>query len=208
MKSGSISGLVGLTFDDGYEDFLHTAVPILERYGFSATVFAIGGLLGARNGWIHVYEPRPDLRLLGAHGLREVSQRGMEVGSHSMNHYALPSLNAELLEKEVTNSRQILSEVLGEDVQGFCYPYGKLDYAAVRAVRGAGYDYACSVNKLCEGSQYDLLRVPIMGDRDTSLRFAMKLRFFSRLGFVKQRILSRYSQLARESATRATCKID
>ena len=37
-------GLVGLTFDDGYQDFVTYAVPVLQRYGFTATVFVLAGL--------------------------------------------------------------------------------------------------------------------------------------------------------------------
>src|SRR3712207_3456782 len=58
-RAGSAKRLVGLTFDDGYEDFLYCAVPILERFGFSATVFVVGGMLGQENDWEHMYAPRP-----------------------------------------------------------------------------------------------------------------------------------------------------
>src|SRR5213592_1310631 len=34
---GRARGLVGLTFDDGYQDFITQALPILQRYGFTAT---------------------------------------------------------------------------------------------------------------------------------------------------------------------------
>ncbi len=44
-STGSGQKLVGLSFDDGYEDFLHAALPVLERLGFSATVFVIAGML-------------------------------------------------------------------------------------------------------------------------------------------------------------------
>src|SRR5919199_415367 len=53
MSIGSTRGLIGLTFDDGYEDFLHNAVPVLERLGFSATVFLVAGMLGKENDWEH-----------------------------------------------------------------------------------------------------------------------------------------------------------
>src|SRR4051794_14236825 len=43
--------LVGLTFDDGYRDFLTHALPVLDRYGFTATVFVIAGALGGHNHW-------------------------------------------------------------------------------------------------------------------------------------------------------------
>src|SRR3712207_216342 len=68
MSMGDTRGLVGLTFDDGYEDFLHNAVPVLERLGFSATVFVVAGMLGSKSRWQHVYEPdRKSTRLNSSH---------------------------------------------------------------------------------------------------------------------------------------------
>src|SRR6476659_9835700 len=40
---GRSRGLVGLTFDDGYQDFVTYAMPILQRYGFTATAFVLAG---------------------------------------------------------------------------------------------------------------------------------------------------------------------
>ena len=51
LNAGEASGLVGVTFDDGYEDFLDAAVPTLEKLGFSATVFVVAGMLGSENTW-------------------------------------------------------------------------------------------------------------------------------------------------------------
>lgn len=173
-RTGDSKGLVGLAFDDGYRDFLHTAMPILERYGFSATVFVVAGMLGKENDWAHWYDPRPRLGLLESADLREISAQGIEIGSHSMTHPKLPGLDSEDLEREVDGSRQLLGGLLGETVEGFCYPYGLLDEASVEEVRRAGYSYACAVNSRVEHSIYDLSRVPI-SDLDNSLRFAAKL---------------------------------
>ena len=174
---GDAKGLVGLTFDDGYEDFLHIAVPAMERLGFSATVFVVANMLGEENRWKSVHEPMPRLKVLGAENLREISARGMEVGSHSMTHLMLPGLEPELLEREVNDSRRVLSEALGETVEGFSYPYGILDSATVQAVRQAGYAYACSVKGQVERSAYDLPRIPIL-EKDHILRFKLKLRVY------------------------------
>jgi peptidoglycan/xylan/chitin deacetylase (PgdA/CDA1 family) len=173
-EKGESKGMVGLTFDDGYDDFLHTALPILEQFGFSATLFVVAGMLGGENDWKHYYDPRPRRRLLEVADLREVAERGVEIGSHSMSHPRLTKLDLESMEDEVAGSRRLLGEVLGEAVEGFAYPYGLLDDAAVQAVRRAGYSYACAVNTRLDQSVYDLPRIPIR-EEDGYVRFATKL---------------------------------
>ncbi len=180
-------GLVGITFDDGYKDFLQVAVPVLEDLGFSATVFAVGGMLGGDNDWEHDYTPRPRLMLLEAEDLREVSRRGMEVGAHGTSHVKLASLGPEQLEEEVKGSRRLLSDALGEEVEGFSYPYGSLDASALEAVRRAGYTYACAAPSLVNWNQYALPRIPV-ANNDHLLRFAAKLAIYRRYSAAKKSI--------------------
>jgi peptidoglycan/xylan/chitin deacetylase (PgdA/CDA1 family) len=175
LNAGEATGLVGVTFDDGYEDFLDTAVPILEKLGFSATVYVVAGMLGSENNWEHDGGPRPKLRLFGADGVREVSERGMEVGSHSVTHPRLSGLESETLIHEVGDSRQILSQILGAPVEGFSYPYGAVDGPAVKAARKAGYNYAVATKTQVEGSLHDWPRTYV-GEKDSPLRLGIKLK--------------------------------
>ena len=48
LESGSPETVVAITFDDGYEDNLLHAFPILERYGLPATIFLTTGSLDSR----------------------------------------------------------------------------------------------------------------------------------------------------------------
>jgi peptidoglycan/xylan/chitin deacetylase (PgdA/CDA1 family) len=189
VSTGNAKGLVGLTFDDGYENFLQNALPVLDRFGFSATVFVVAGMLGEENDWAFRYDPRPQMKLLDVEGIREVSARGMEVGAHSMSHSKLPGLKPELLEKEVSGSRQILSEALDEMVDGFCYPYGAIDSASVQAVRRARYTYACTTTTRVERNAYDLPRITVV--EDSIPKFAAKLRIYPQYATAK-RFYSRY----------------
>jgi peptidoglycan/xylan/chitin deacetylase (PgdA/CDA1 family) len=175
MNAGDARSLIGLTFDDGYEDFLSAALPTLERLGFSATVFVVTAMLGKVNTWEHRGVPRVQLRLLEANGVREISERGMEVGSHTVTHPRLPNVDPEALVHEVSNSRHVLSEILGAPVKGFCYPYGDLDGPAIRAARTAGYAYAVGTRKSIEHSLYDWPRTYV-GEKDSPLRLGLKLR--------------------------------
>jgi peptidoglycan/xylan/chitin deacetylase (PgdA/CDA1 family) len=189
MSVGDAKNLVGLTFDDGYEHLLHSALPVLERHGFSATVFVVVGMLGNENDWEFYYAPRPRMNIVGVEGVRQLVERGMEVGSHTMSHTRLPAADPERLEEEVRGSRQILSEVLGEEVDGFSYPYGAIDGASVNAVRRARYAYACATIRRVKRNTYDLPRIVVA--EDSLLKFATKLKIYPQYAFAKS-IYTRY----------------
>ncbi|MGK5631787.1 polysaccharide deacetylase family protein [Streptomyces sp. URMC 123] len=168
--AGRGTGLVGLTFDDGYADFLDNAVPLLRAHGFTATLFALPGRLGGDNEWDPLGPRKP---LLTAEGLRAVAAAGMEVGSHGLRHVALPGTDEETLRRETADSRRLLAELTGRPVTGFCYPYGTVDRRSAEAVRDAGYDYACAIDPGPLTGPYALPRVHI-GEADTGWRLAVK----------------------------------
>jgi peptidoglycan/xylan/chitin deacetylase (PgdA/CDA1 family) len=156
--SWNATRLIGLTFDDGYDDFIDYVLPVLLRYGFSATAFVLAGRLGGDNEW----NPEgPRKLLMTTERLRTASEAGMEIGSHGLLHVSLPSVSDEELEKEVGLSRRILQEATGQEVAGFCYPFGHLDGRAVRAVEAAGYDYACAIGRNDWPERYALRRTAV-----------------------------------------------
>ena len=168
-QRGRARNLVGLTFDDGYADFLTAAVPALERHGFTATVFALSGRPGGTNAW----DDEPTLPLLSVERLRETLERGMEVGSHGRLHQRLTDLSAPDLHAEVAGSRAELTEQLGQVPAGFCYPYGAVDATVMQAAAAAGYTYACAV-KVARSSTFALRRF-FAGAGDHPLRLLTKL---------------------------------
>ena len=135
------AALVGLTFDDGYQDFVTYAMPVLQRYGFTATVFVLAGRLGDHDAW---NRPGPHKALLTADQVCQAAQSGMEIGSHGLDHVALPEADDTRLSAETVRSRAILWELIGQQIRGFAYPYGHVDARVVNAVQAAGYDYACA----------------------------------------------------------------
>lgn len=141
-RAGRARGLIGLTFDDGYADFLEYALPVLAQYGFGATAFPVAGLLGGNNDWDPDGPRKP---LMTEAQVRQVAEAGIEIGSHGMRHVSLPGIPAAALAAEAVESRAILRAVSGQDVAGFCYPFGHLDTPAVDAAREAGYSYCCAM---------------------------------------------------------------
>ncbi|MGY1621936.1 polysaccharide deacetylase family protein [Geodermatophilus sp. SYSU D00965] len=154
VDRGQAAGLVGLTFDDGYADFLTTAVPVLQRHGMTATVYVVAGHMGATNSW----DTGPQFPIMTADQVRAVAAAGHEVGSHTVSHARLAGADPDVLAAEVTDSRRLLEDVLQAEVPGFCYPYGAYDAAAADAVRAAGYDNACVTGDYDPGDRHTLPR--------------------------------------------------
>ncbi|WP_128428581.1 polysaccharide deacetylase family protein [Streptomyces cyaneus] len=170
---GAEGGLVGLTFDDGYTDFVTTALPVLRRRGFTATVFVLPGRLGGENAW----EPTgPRKPLLDVDGIRSAVAAGMEVASHGLTHLDLTRATDRVLHTEVNDSRHRLAGIIGVGIEGFCYPYGRLDERVADAVRRAGYRYACAIGPGPAGSgDFALPRIHV-GEADTAVRLELKRR--------------------------------
>ncbi|MET9392310.1 polysaccharide deacetylase family protein [Streptomyces sp. NPDC006624] len=169
---GEGRGLFGLTFDDGYADFLSEALPVLRRHGCGATLFVLPGRLGGDNAW----DPRgPRKPLLTAAGVRRAAAEGIEIGSHGLTHVDLTQADDVTLTSEVEGSRTVLAELTGTPPAGFCYPYGTIDRRAVDAVRDAGYAYGCAIDPGPLGGPHALPRVHI-DQRDTPARLSLKYR--------------------------------
>lgn len=178
QQRGDGAGLVGLTFDDGYADFVEHAVPVLARHGMTATLYVVAGLLGGVNAW----DDGPRLDLLDADGVRAVAAAGHEVGSHTLTHADLRGADPATLRREVGDSRRVLEDLLQTEVRGFCYPWGHFDAAAADAARAAGYDHACVTGDFLPGDRFTLPRSYVApGDGAPHLlaklaRYALRVR--------------------------------
>lgn len=150
-----------LTIDDGFADDLDCAAELLERAGARATVFVPAALLGQRVELVHPSgddEKRSMGALVDANGLRRWTDRGFEVGSHSLSHLDLTAIDTELLRREVTESKQRLSEILDREIEDFCYPFAHHDKISRTQVKEAGYRAAYAG----EPPHDDLYAVPRM----------------------------------------------
>ena len=148
---------VVLTFDDGYEDFHSRAMPLLERYGFTATVFVT-------TGWVQDAGPllvgrRPG-RMLSWSQIAEAADAGIEVGAHSRQHLQLDQLPEKLLREELYTSKAQLEDKLGSPVTGLAYPFGYSNARVRQVARDAGHCYGCAVSNMIMSPTADLLALP------------------------------------------------
>lgn len=151
--------LVCLTFDDGYEDFYTNAFPLLRAYDAPATVFAVSGEIGGSNRWDGGYA-LPPVPLMTQQQVRELAAKGIDFGSHTVNHPRLTQLSAAEQEREVIDSKRALEGLLGRPVRSFCYPHMDHDEQVRALVRDAGYSSACG-GEQAENSRYLLHRINV-----------------------------------------------
>lgn len=117
---------VALTFDDGYDDAVRFALPLLLKYRASATFYVTSGFVG---------QPGH----LTRSGVQALSRAGMEIGAHTVHHYDLTSIPLAQASLEITQSRQALQAWSGTVVSTFAYPAGQVNEQVAAAVRAAGF---------------------------------------------------------------------
>ncbi len=146
---------VVITFDDGFSDIYDHALPVLSARHIPAVVFATTDRQSSD--WPGRHRPYP---LLTRSQLREMTESGIDIGSHSRTHARLTECSSDDLWNEVDGSKKILEDMLGREIRHFCYPYGTFDERTVAAVRKAGYQTACTTVRGAVGADIDPLRLP------------------------------------------------
>ena len=110
---------VVVTFDDGYASTAQ-AKPILDEFGYPATVFVVSGLVesGEPLRWpgIEMWsrpDTRHELEPLGWRELERLVAGGWEVGSHTVTHPLLTEVSDDALAADVEQSRRTIAKRLG-----------------------------------------------------------------------------------------------
>lgn len=134
---------VAITFDDGFRNVLTEAIPVLERFGFTATLFV-------STRWIDDPSSRdkehgsPDapLELLTAGDVAELARRGFDIGSHGHTHADLGRSSRPVVEAELRASVERLTELLGRPPAYLAWPYGFHSEVARAAARSLEFEAA------------------------------------------------------------------
>jgi peptidoglycan/xylan/chitin deacetylase (PgdA/CDA1 family) len=133
-----------VTFDDAFES-VWNAVPVLERLGVKATVFACtdyadGGKTFRPPELADEASAHPDdLATMDWGSLAALAERGIEIGSHTQTHPHLVSLSDSELRSELRGSRERLEDVLGSPCRFLAFPHGEHDARVRAAARASGY---------------------------------------------------------------------
>jgi peptidoglycan/xylan/chitin deacetylase (PgdA/CDA1 family) len=148
---------IGLTFDDGFANFCDAGLPVLNRHGFSATMFLISGYMGKRNDWSISPEELGSQPILSWSQAMELSTAGIEIGSHTATHVDLRRCSEDEIRHELDVPKFEIENHLGVKVESFAYPYGGVNQAS-RQITARTYRAACTTELRCaNGDALDML---------------------------------------------------
>jgi peptidoglycan/xylan/chitin deacetylase (PgdA/CDA1 family) len=145
-----------ISFDDGHLNNYTAAFPIMKKYGFTGVLYIVTNYIGAD-------------KYMNVEQIKEMAAAGWEVGSHSVSHSDLTSLEPQRQRYEVVESRAKLEEALGVPVLTIAYPFGisnssVIDYAIFAGYiggMGLGFTYDQGTTNL-----YNMQRRDIKGTYD------------------------------------------
>lgn len=163
-----------ITMDDGWEGVYTYAYPILKEYGFPFTLY--------------VYKKYVNIggRSLSWAQIKEMTQNGCEIGSHSVSHESLRAKKGRTDTEhqawvlgELKESKEFLEKNLGVPCTSFAYPFGVFDDSMADLGLQLGYETLVTVNSqkvTWDTPMGKIGRFIIHGESDANFKLATSFR--------------------------------
>ena len=195
-------GQAALTFDDGFAALHTNVLPVLREGKLPATVFLVAETLtpaGRPVDWVDTPGSQP-LVTLTLDQVLEMQDAGVDFQSHSWAHHDLTQLSEAECVRDLSESRELLSELLGRPVRLLAYPRGRHSPPVRRAAARAGYTHAFALPERAE--QVDEYAVPRIGIYQGNGLLTMRVK--ATRTYARVRTSARGSELVRTGTRLAT----
>lgn len=173
-----------ITFDDGYENNLTEALPLLRKYGCKATLYLVVDRSDRdwsvqRKAHHDEGELRREPKLSDAQ-VRELLESGhFELGSHTMTHANFAHIGNNAVARELQDSKRVLEKRFGVAVNSFAYPFGIYRPELGELVCQAGYQSAVTthegIDDPAQRKPMELQRIKVSG-KDSLFAFKLRMR--------------------------------
>jgi len=184
-----------ISFDDGYQHLAGWLPQLMKQYNFKPLVFMPTAWIGKSNRWdySHLFRSVPHL---DRRSIQDLARIGVQFGSHGHSHVDLTSCDEPKLIRELTESKDILEQLTGQDITTISYPFGRCNRRVRLAVAEAGYDFGFTMDFPTDRDDIPLAhgRIAIYG-YDTCFSINQKIRRgrFYHLEHLKARITNKLS---------------
>lgn len=177
-----------LTFDDGYQDNLLNASPLLTQYGFRAQVFLLANAQIYQNQWDLDGKEKPHT-IVAQQDRQQWLHSAFEIGSHGFNHKKISLMNSEEAYLELLESKKSLEKEFNQPINTYAYTYGDSTAKARELALLAGYSYAVSTDTgglHLEEDPYFIFRVNMFPNESWWSLFKKTSTWYRRYYFYKR----------------------
>tara|TARA_B100001250_G_C19409630_1_gene618424 strand:- start:14 stop:676 length:663 start_codon:yes stop_codon:yes gene_type:complete len=122
-----------LSFDDGFSSDFEIVLPLMKKYKIKGVFFITTNYVGEKN-------------YLNWEQIKLMSDEGMEIGSHSVNHYDMLSLSNDERIYELEISKKLIEKNISKKIKSFSFPFGRFNKEIISEVYRSGYEY-CFTSK-------------------------------------------------------------
>ncbi len=131
MKLGKV--FITTSWDDGHPLDLKLC-SLLKNYGISATMY--------------IPIANPENKVISSDTIKAIA-KDFEIGGHTYNHTSLTQVDENSMIYELSESKNVLENIIRKEVVSFCYPRGLYDKKVTEKVKECGYKLARTVKSLC-----------------------------------------------------------
>jgi peptidoglycan/xylan/chitin deacetylase (PgdA/CDA1 family) len=163
LNGEKVGKVVGITFDDGYQNILLNAAPILRKYNFSATSYIVSENVGSSNTW-DIDKGITQRPLMTEAEINSWLKLGMDIGGHTKTHPDLTNISRLKAQKEIGDCKKELEQKYKVIVTDFCYPFGKFNEFISNMAKDCGYLSATTMQRgraNLKSNRFSLPRIPI-----------------------------------------------
>lgn len=133
---------VVITFDDSYESVYTHALPIMQEFDYTGTIFVVTDYINQLNSWdVNLGWLR--FKHLSWNQIRQLDEAGFEIGSHTKTHPDLTRIGQKRMLSEIKESKINLEDHLGRVVDFISFPFSRYDANVVDACQQVGYRKGC-----------------------------------------------------------------
>lgn len=127
-----------LSFDDGDVSQYTIALPLLRKYSFNATFFIMTVTLDKEN-------------YMTAEQIKELDKDGYDVQPHTWDHHMVTKYKSdEDWQRQMTEPKKTLEELLGHPTPFFAYPFGIYDSPSAEKIKSLGYRGAFRLSEIMD----------------------------------------------------------
>jgi peptidoglycan/xylan/chitin deacetylase (PgdA/CDA1 family) len=146
---------VMITFDDTDYDQFEVGAKELDKHGFKGVYFIMTVSIG-KNG---------KYRYMSKKDIKELSDKGNTIGSHTYDHQNVKKLVGEDWVKQIDKPTKVLEEITGKKIDHFAYPFGLWNKEAIPELKKRGFKdaYILSTSRDEKDPLYTIRRIIASG---------------------------------------------